>query len=263
MHKLFSRISLLCLLSLAYTTHVVALDDLFAFPSYGQIDPYDDGSGIGKYSDDDDDDYNDGLGFTPKVQDDDFKSPSSSPEHNQSPKAPISPTKRDDVIKDAVIELNNTDQNMFVRWWQESTSGQIWGLAGMVAILGYGMHQLYAWYKKCNATLPTITEYDYEVAKTLLDAMHDDMKQLKDGNKKLPRVNLVDLSKMTPKFAAECQMLVAVFMNIYKTCLEDAKNMAILETFYSNVADAINSLEERVKQSEENQTSIVTNEDEA
>ncbi len=280
MHKLLSRFSLFCLLSLAYSSHVVAFGDdnydLFGYPNYGRTNSYDDASGVGFSSDDD---RNDELGILPQDKSDDFKSLFSLPEHNPSSRVLVLPVKKGGeinngatehaVLSDSMFpevpkhEFNSTDQNMFVRWWQESTSGQIWGLAGIVAILGYSVHLLYAWYKKCNATLPTITEYDYQVAKTLLEAMRDDMKQLKSGSKKLPRVNLVDFSKMTPEFVAECQMLVAMFMNMYKTCREDAKNMVMLETFYSNVADAMQSLEDRVEQSNESETLVVTHEDEA
>lgn len=210
--------------------HTFDDNDPYSFPTYGQISG-DRGIGVGCLSesddtDDDDLDWFEGFGYMP----DDV------------------PSTRTSEGVDSEIYVKHQEKswnplNFTCDLWRRSTSSQICGLIGIVAVCGYACHSIYRWWHGLATTQFYITPHDKEMLKTLLSEMREDIMAIKDGNFRLPRTNLVDLSHITPELAAECKIVQQTFINMCKLCKDDAEHISLLEEFYSNVEQSIATLE--------------------
>ncbi len=121
-------------------------------------------------------------------------------------------------------------------------------VAAGAVVLGYGIYKGYQWVLSCYVTDAIaeqpiqLTAKESEILINFADAMAQDVKQARSGNRRPSIVKGFDISGLSMPLVIECNAIQNDFVKLYNECDEQGNNVDLLNMFYCQVNDAVKAL---------------------
>ncbi len=172
----------------------------------------------------------------------------------QKPQEPVE--QQQPVKQDKPVEKKDLDPQEPKGCWallKNATAIKVAAVAGAVSLLGYGAYKGYEalmvwWQDYSEGEKPVkLTLKERDILLSLVEAMAEDVKNVRDGEQKPSVVKQFDIGGLNMPLAIECNFMQHGFIEMYNQCDEQGNNVGALEMFYDQLGELVRSVVDRAE----------------